>query len=345
LSIKVGLIGCGGISATHIGAIKALRYPELAAVCDIVPERVQKKGREQGLPEAKRYTDYKELLADPDIDCVVVGTPHYHHAEAAVNAAKAGKHVLVEKPMATTLSDATAMMEAAEENGVILGVVFQHRFTPSMVRVKGAIDGGFMGNPLVAIASVPWWREQSYYDADSWRGTWAQEAGGSLINQGIHTLDRMIWAMGTPISVTAEMAVLNHKIETEDVTSLTVVFESGAIGTLTTTTCAWPSQQERIEIYCEKGSATIIGTELARLETMGPLPELDSAANDEFTAPADFAPGKSCYGTGHVAQLHDFFSAVAEKRQPLVTGFEARKTLSVVLAAYESARSGRRVVL
>lgn len=343
MNIKVGLIGCGGISRTHVSALRTLGYPTLAAVCDIRHERALERGAEVGLPKEKCYKDYADMLMDPEIEAVIIGTPHYHHAIAAVDALNAGKHVLSEKPMATALEDADKMIAAAAKSGTTFGVVFQHRFDPSAAKVRKAIGSGYMGKPMVAIASVPWYRDQGYYDVDPWKGTWAQEGGSSLINQAIHTLDRMIWFMGRPVSVMAETAVLNHGIETEDVTSLSVTFEGGAIGTLTATTCAWPSQPERVEIYCREGSACISGTTLTRFETMASIPEdFFSEISDEEKTTA-FVPGKACYGTSHVEQFHDFFSAIALKREPLVTGAEARKTLAVVVAAYESAKTGKRV--
>lgn len=351
--IGFAVAGCGVIGKTHAEQVRAVAGARLVAVADEVPERARAFAEQYGVPG---YTDLAELFARDDVDVVTVGTPSGLHAEVAIAAARAGKHVIVEKPIEVTLAKADAMIAACRDAGVKLCVISQHRFDPSTITVKRQIEEGRFGRMLLGEAAVNWYRSQGYYDSGAWRGTWALDGGGALMNQGIHTVDLLQYLMGPVESVFAHMGTLNHqRIEVEDAAVAVLRFQGGGIGTLVGTTIAYPGLSTRVEVFGEKGTAVIEHDKLTHLYLREGGEGADAGYGDRnavnlaetpqgshLTAAAD---PKAIASVGHRAQFEDMIAAIREGREPLVNGIEGRKPLAVILAVYESARTGREVRL
>jgi predicted dehydrogenase len=290
---------------------------------------------------ARWYASYLEMLADPLVDVVILGTPSGLHPEQTVLAAQAGKHVITEKPMSITSDGATRMIEACDRAGVKLAVIFQNRLSRDVYRVRRAIERGLIGKPIVGSASVYWHRTQEYYDANGgWRGTWALDGGGALINQSIHTIDLLQWLMGGVASVQGQIATLGHRIETEDAAAASLRFRSGAVGTILVTTCADRDYPARVEVIGTQGRATLENNQVTLWEGTAPLGD-DLLEEVDRGYVEGWEPGEK-FGAGHQRQLRLVFSALADGTEPPVPGREARKAVDVILGIYESAQSGMR---
>jgi predicted dehydrogenase len=329
---------------------------EIVATADVIPQRAQDLAAKLNL--SKAYGSDEALIADPDIDAVCICTPSGMHAEHSVRAMRAGKHVAVEKPMEITLEACDRMIAVSRETGKKLTVISQHRFDPATIQVKEAIDSGKLGKIVLATASVKWWRKQHYYDAANWRGTWAGDGGGSLMNQGVHTVDVLQWLTGGIESVFGHTMTAAHTIETEDIAVAALKFNCGAVGTLTASTAAFPGSPARIEIFGTEGSAIIEGDRLKQMtfkngETIAPeAAALDAVSvaqggtasvKDEATRRAAFGDKKAGWGDAHRAQIVDLIDAIRNDTQPLMNGQAARKPVEVVLSIYESSRTGQMV--
>lgn len=327
--LRVGIIGCGGIGKVHASAYRILETGEIAAVCDIKEDRVNKLAARY---DAKPYLDYKEMLQE-DLDMVHICTPHHIHAEQAVTAMRAGKNVLTEKPMAISLEDADKMIETSEEMGVKFGVIFQNRYNGSSVFVKEAVDTGKLGKLLGARASVCWYRPMSYYTGSDWKGRWIDEGGGVLIDQAIHTIDLMQWIVGDIDWLHGSMATRAHDLEVEDVAEAYVKFMNGVDGVIYATNLYSYDADVELEIHGENGVAKIVKDNATmRLSGQEPI--------DYFEPPIDDVAGKACYGLSHKTEIGLFHDAILNDGPVPVSGREGRKALEVVLAMYESARSG-----
>ncbi|HET7747566.1 MAG TPA: Gfo/Idh/MocA family oxidoreductase [Vicinamibacteria bacterium] len=340
--IGVGIAGVGVAARYHARAITDAPGARLSAVCRVLGARVAEAEEAFGVP---CETSYEALLARPDVDAVCLCTPSGHHAGQAIGAARAGKHVLVEKPMALTLEDADAMIAAARENGVRLAVAFQRRTEPVYADLRATLATGELGRPVLGVVTIPYLRTQAYYDSAGWRGTWALDGGGVLMNQGIHLVDLLVWLLGEVEEVEARIATAARDIEVEDVLVATLRFASGALGTVAATTCAAPGFPHRVEIYGTRGGVQVEGDAVTRWEEEG---KDAAAANARLSEPARIAAGPGASPTGIPASAHgrlvaDFIASIRESRPPLVSGEEGRRALSVVLAIYEAARSGRPV--
>ena len=267
-------------------------------------------------------------------------------------ALRAGKHVVVDKPLDVALAAARRVAVAERESGGWVSVISQHRFDPSALVVREALSSGRLGRVTSGSASVAWWRSQAYYDSASWRGTWALDGGGALMNQGIHTIDLLVWFLGKPVEVAAWTGLLAHeRLEVEDTAVATIRFAGGALGVIHATTCAYPGLNARLQVHADRGSAVSDDDELtyfhaARDCDVGPDIGAGSPDNQGAAvlpaAPCD--AGRSTAGllpTSHAAQYQDFLSSVAGDHQPVVTVAEATRTLAVILAIYESAEFGR----
>jgi UDP-N-acetyl-2-amino-2-deoxyglucuronate dehydrogenase len=283
-------------------------------------------------------------MARDDVDAVCICTPSGMHAEQAIAAARAGKHVLVEKPMALTLADADAMIAASAEAGVLLGVALQRRAEPEFQQLQAAIAAGKLGRLVLGSVSVPYMRAQSYYDSAAWRGTWALDGGGALMNQGIHLLDLLLWLMGDAVEARATATTLAHDIEVEDCITATLRFANGALGSLMATTAAAPGFPHRVEIYGDRGGVQIEGEQVIRWEGEGsePAPAESTERREPIAAGAGSSPA-GIGAVGHTRLLADFAAAIRERRGPLVPGAEGRRALALVLAIYEAARTGQAV--
>ena len=342
--LRFGIIGAGGIARSHANTLGALKETaELVAACDTVPAAAEKFGKDHGIPTYSGPDALERMLERRDIDAVSIATPSGLHSAQAVAALEAGKHVLTEKPMAITLEQADAMIAAQRRSGKTLGCVFQHRFDVSTRIVKDAIASGRMGRILHANAYLKWYRSQEYYDAGGWRGTWAMDGGGALMNQSVHYIDLLQWLTGGVASVKAYTGTLNHRIETEDDAVAAVRLRDGGVGTIEGMTNALANGYDRIEIYGSDGMAVCQGGDLThyytRSEAIAPTPEqprppqnLADAAKERFRAE------HPNWKTGHPAVFTGFVDAVLAGQEPPVPGTEGRKAVEIILGIYRSQR-------
>jgi predicted dehydrogenase len=334
------IAGAGMVARYHARAIAATEGARLVAVSRSDAARAEQAANEFGVP---CETSYEALLARDDVHAVCIATPSGLHARQAIAAARAGKHVLVEKPMALSLADADAMIAACAAAGVRLGVVLQRRSDPVFQDVRAAIAAGELGRLVLGSTSVPYHRPQAYYDSAAWRGTHELDGGGALINQGIHLADLLLWYMGEASEVSAQLATLAHSIEVEDCLSATLRFANGALGSLVASTAAAPGFPHRVEIYGDQGGIQIEGESVVRRESArAGKAEQPPAASGVAAAGAGASP-TGISDAGHTRLLRDFAAAIREQREPLVPGSEGRRSLSLVLAIYESAHTGRPV--
>jgi len=334
--VRCAVVGCGVIGEVHAALLAALPDAELVACCDVVPERMADFAARFQIPRQVR--DYAELLTAPDIDSVTICTPHYLHAPMVQQAARAGKNVLVEKPLATDAEEAHAAVAACRQQDVRLGVCLQNRLNTATRQVQRALETGMLGDVLVVTGEVLWYRDEEYYTGSPWRGRWATEGGGVLINQAIHTLD-LVALFGGPVrTVTARIATLGHaSIEVEDVAAAILAYDSGALGTFTATTCAYPGSEVRVTVIGSKGSATIVGQELTQFATRDGCVHPPDVPARPVPLPAN---GKDYYGSSHGLVIQDFLTAVREGRDPCITGEDGAVSVDLLTAIYASARTG-----
>jgi len=332
-----------GVGTAHTRAVSMSEGARLAAICDINPARLEAEGAKY--PDARRFDDYDDMLANGDVDVVSICVPSGMHADFACRALAAGKHILIEKPADVTVKRALAIREAQAGTGLRVGVVSQHRWNAVMPPLKEAVDGGVFGKLFMGTFAVKWYRGQSYYDDPAWHGTWDMDGGGSLINQSVHTVDLMLWLMGEAASVRTQYGVFGHEIETEDATASVIRFKSGAVGTLVTTTCAWPGVSTDIQIYGTGGCVEVDNEALKVWKVMGGDAAHESAMLSKYgRGNAAFAhePG---FMFGHRAQVEDMIAAVRDGREPSVTPDDGLRALAFIDAAYDSAKTGRDVLL
>jgi UDP-N-acetyl-2-amino-2-deoxyglucuronate dehydrogenase len=333
----VGIAGAGMIGAVHAEALYAIEGARLVAVA-AAHEATGRKLTE--VHEAGWHAEFGELLARTDVDLVILCTPSGLHSDQAVAAARAGKHVITEKPMAITLEGADRMIRACGEAGVTLSVIFQYRFNRDALRLKRAVDAGLFGRPVLGNAFVHWHRTQAYYEeSGGWRGTWTLDGGGALMNQSIHAIDLLQWILGPVESVCGYAETLAHDIEAEDTAGATLRFASGAVGIIQGTTSAHRDSPLRIEIKGTEGSATLEGSRLTVWEP---------GREDEVLTPRDLELLPESHvdeplGTAHRRQLKEIFAALREGREPPIPGEEARKAVEIVLGIYRSAANEERV--
>src|SRR5208283_2264984 len=257
-----GIIGCGMISKFHAKAIADVRGAKLVACFDQFPAAADKLAEATG---CKAYHKLDDLLADRSVNIVTIGTPSGAHMEPALAAARAGKHVIVEKPLEITLRRCDRIIDACRTAGVVLSTIFPSRFHDSSQELKRAVEGGRFGRLTLGDAYVKWYRSQAYYDSGAWRGTWELDGGGALMNQAIHSVDMLAWLMGPVVEVRAKTGLLAHeRIAVEDVALATVEFANGALGVIEASTAVYPGYLKRIEIHGNEGSAVLEEEDLIR---------------------------------------------------------------------------------
>ena len=342
---KFGIIGCGMISRFHARAIRSLGA-ELVACYDQFPAASEKLAEEFG---CKAYQDFNAFLADPEIQIVTIGTPSGAHLEPAVAAAKAGKHVIVEKPLEVTTERCDEIIDACEKAGVTLSTVFPSRFHQSSQQLKKAIESGRFGKLTLGDAIVKWYRTQQYYDSGVWRGTWKLDGGGALMNQAIHSVDLLVWLMGDVVEVSALTGLVAHEnIEVEDVAVASLRFKNGALGLLEATTAAYPGYLKRIETSGSKGTAVIEEEDIIKWDFKESREE-DAAIRESMANRLSGGGGasdpKAINFEAHARQFADVLAAIEEGRKPAIDGYEGRKSVEVICAVYESARKGAVVKL
>jgi UDP-N-acetyl-2-amino-2-deoxyglucuronate dehydrogenase len=335
---RVGLIGCGRISRNHFDAIARTEGLRLAAVADSVAERARAAGEQLGVPW---FGSMAELLDKADLDLVTICTPSGLHSQQGVMSAKAGKHVITEKPMAITLEQADALVQACDAAGVQLFVVKQNRLNPSVQLLKRAVDKGRFGKIYLANTTVRWNRPQEYYDSASWRGTWEFD-GGAFMNQASHYVDLIQWLVGPVESVIAKTATQARRIEAEDSGVAVMRFRNGAIGLIEVNVLTFPRNWEgSITIIGERGTAKIGGTAVNKVEHWA-FAEYDD--DDKLVEAAATSP-PSVYGFGHEGYYRNVLAVLRGEAQPETDGRAGRKSLELILGIYESAKTGRDVPL
>src|SRR3954471_17701535 len=342
----VALVGAGVIGTHHGSVISQLTDRlELVAVADLEIDRAERLAAERG---GRPFASLTEALAAVDVDVVVVCTPTGRHGEVAIEALAAGKHVIVEKPAEVTVARTDEIIEAQQKAGTLVTVISQHRFDPATEVTLAAIRDGELGRLTSGIASIDWWRGQSYYDSGDWRGTWELDGGGALMNQGVHTVDLLVAAMGRPVEVFAYTGTLAHeRIEVEDVAVGVVRFESGALGVLHATTAAYPGLSARLQVHGDRGSAVIDNDELVFLHgtPAGAAPEERSYGSTSVRAGAD-AGATAASNPGGLSDAHRLqylnFLAALDGTEPLRVDLETnRQAVALINGVYESARTGR----
>jgi predicted dehydrogenase len=341
-----GIVGCGMISTFHARAIADVRGAKLVACFDTRQAAAEKFAADN---HCKAYTKLDAMLADPNVDVVTVATPSGAHMEPAVAAAKAGKHVIVEKPLEITLKKCDRIIDECEKAGVQVGAIFPSRFHDSSVKLKRAIEAGRFGRLTIGDAYVKWYRTQAYYDSGAWRGTWALDGGGALMNQAIHSVDLLTWLMGPVVEIQANTATLAHeRIEVEDAAVATLKFANGALGVLEATTAAYPGYLKRIEIHGSEGSAVLEEEDLKAWDFAKPRKE-DKAILDQMKKHKSSGGGASDPAAighhGHAMQFREFLDAVHKGRRPAIDGHEGRRSVEIVLAVYKAAETGKTVHL
>jgi predicted dehydrogenase len=346
--LNVAIVGCGTIGLNHARAIA--RHPQLTitALVDAVPEAASSLA-DRVAEDADRpdeFTSLTDALSQAPVDIVVICTPSGLHVTAAEEAIAAGKHVVIEKPLDTSLARARRILELsrqAESGGLVVSVISQHRFDPASVVVAEAARSGRLGTLTSGLASVAWWRGQDYYDSGRWRGTWELDGGGAVMNQGVHTVDLLLWVLGRPVEISAQTALLAHeRIEVEDIAVATIRFESGALAVLHATTAAFPGTGVRLQVHGDRGSAVIHDDQLEFFAADG-----DPADRAGQVVPVPDIRGNSkeegAFVVGHLRQYEDVVEAILQHRPPGVRVQDAFESLCAVQAVYLSATSGRPV--
>lgn len=336
---RFGIIGCGRIAPRHADSLAEIEGTKLVQVCDVIESRARHFAEKY---DTEYCLDYHELFVNPDIDIVNICTPSGLHAEMAIAALRAGKHVIVEKPMAMNVADADRMIAAAKEMNRKLCIVLQNRYNPPMQDFYKAVRDDKIGRVLLGSVTVRWYRPQEYYN-DGWHGTKSMD-GGALMNQSIHHIDALQWLVGVPVkSVFAYTATLAHQMEAEDVGVVTVRFENGALATIEGSTVTYPQNLEAsVALFGEKGSLKVGGTALNRKVFWKIAGEIEH--EKELLTREEVDP-PSVYGASHRHVLEDMITAVEQDREPQTNGVEGRKSLALVSAMYESARTSREVIL
>ncbi|MGI5899135.1 MAG: Gfo/Idh/MocA family protein [Christensenellales bacterium] len=339
--VRFGIIGCGIIADSHGAAIEFVEDAQLVAVCDIIDDRMNKFTDKYGA--AKKYCDYKEMLNDPQIDAVSICTPSGMHGEMAINAARAGKHIFCEKPIEITGEKIDNMIAEVEKSGVKMGCVFQRRTFAESIAVKKALDEGKFGKIILADAYLKYYRSTEYYASADWRATWELDGGGSLMNQGVHGIDLITWLAGDVQSVFARASALRHDIDVEDTAVAVVKYKNGALGVIEGTTSVYPGQSTRFELHCENGTIIFGDEGIQQWELKdNPGEKAPELLKNNISIKDD--PQK-LMNTSHAALMEDFVDSINSDRDPLITPRIARKSVDLILAIYESAKTGKEVWL
>ena len=337
--IRFGLVGCGKIAERHAALLAdgCVSNACLQAVCDVAEPRAREFASKYGV---KPFSDLHAMGADPEVDAFTVLTPSGFHASNVVELARHGKPIIVEKPMALTMEDADAMIEACNKHGASLFVVKQNRFNKPIMALREAIDAGRFGKLVLGTVRVRWCRPQSYYDAAKWRGTWAVD-GGVLSNQASHHIDLLNWLMGGAESVNAVGTTALAKIETEDTALATLRFKNGALGLVEATTAARPKDLEgSLSILGEKGSVEVGGFSANELKTWSfsePIPSDTTVFETSGKNPVHKQ------GYAHAAYYEHVVASIAAGKPGMVDGPEGRKSLGLIAALYESMETGNTI--
>ena len=347
--MNFGIIGAGMIGNFHAKAITDMNGGTLHSVFDLNQERAEKLAGEFG---AKAYSDMKEFLSDTDLDIVTVGTPSGAHLDPTLAALNASKHAIVEKPLEVTTERIDQLITAASENGKTLAAVLNRRFHPGMDAFKKAADAKRFGTLASASAYIKWYRDQAYYDSAGWRGTWALDGGGALMNQSIHTVDALLYLAGPVKSVQANTALLAHeRIEVEDHCVALLEFENGARGVIEASTCTWSKDGHpaRVQLSGTEGSVFLADEAFEIWDFMNEQPE-DTEIRSTLMKGQEAGLGANdptAINTyQHQRNFEEVVTAIAEGRDPSTSANESRKAVELIQAIYQSAQNdGAKVTL
>ena len=341
--MKFGIIGSGTIAAFHAEAIQAMQGGTLRSVFNHRPQRAEALAAKYGVDA---HGSLAGFLADPDLEIVTIATPSGAHFEPVIAALEAGKHVICEKPLEISTERIDRLIAAARASGKTLAAILNRRFNPAMVLFKQACDGGRFGKIVSASCYVKWFRDQGYYDSADWRGTWALDGGGALMNQGIHSVDGLLYLAGPVKSVQAKTACLAHeRIEVEDVAVAMLEFVSGAYGVIEASTCNWSAagQPARIQIGGTEGSVFLADETFELWDFKRELPE-DAEIRSKYLRTSERSLGgndpTAIQFYQHQRNFEDVVQAIREGGEPLASASEARKAVAVIEAIYQSASNG-----
>ena len=338
--IHIGIIGGGNISDTHARAAREIDGVQIAAIYGRNREKTARLAQAYG---GTVYDDLPAFLGHKPMQIVLIGSPSGLHAEQGIAAARCGLHVLTEKPIDITTERADALIAECERASVKLGVFFQDRVAPGIRKLKDLVDAGKLGKPILISGRVKWFRPPEYYRGSRWRGTWTLDGGGALMNQGVHTVDLLLWLMGDVRRVSARATTALHDIEVEDTVVATLEFASGAIGTLEAATSVYPGYRRRVELTGSEGTITLEQDRIVAADLHTPLADrfeqFEATGNSAATSPivSDVS--------GHKKIIEDFLRAIETDTQPICDGREGRRSVEVVQAIYESSRTGRPVII
>ncbi|MDP4177088.1 MAG: Gfo/Idh/MocA family oxidoreductase [Bacillota bacterium] len=341
--LKFAIIGCGRISYKHVEALyRNVEEADLVATCDIIIDKaIQRKTEYENLINRKTvntYKDYKEMILRENIDVITIATESGYHAEIALYAMNAGKHVICEKPMALSIKDAQKMIDCSKKNNVKLSICHQNRFNKCIVDLRKAVESNRFGKLINGTARILWNRNMDYYIQAPWRGTWKLD-GGTLMNQCIHNIDLLQWMMGGEVdTVYSQCDTFIRDIEGEDFGTILIRFKNGAIGIVEGSACVYPKNlEETLSIFGENGTVCIGGIAVNKIENWRFTDNLDSEV--KILKMQDQDPD-TVYGFGHQSLFKDVIDAILNNTEPLINGVEGKKALSIILAAYKSRLTG-----
>ena len=352
--IKTGLIGCGKVADLHAAGLRDLPESEFTAVCARGLDKAKAFAKGYGVAA---YDDVTRMIKESGVEAVCICTPHPQHAEPAIAAARAGAHVLIEKPLASSLADCDRILQAAKQGGVKVGTFCQRRFYEPCQRIRRAIDAGKIGKPVLGAVTMYGWRDQKYYASDPWRGTWTGEGGGVLVNQAPHQLDLLLWYMGPIAQLSGFWGNLNHPyIEVEDTAVAIIRFQSGALGNILVSNSQNPALYGKVQVSGSNGASVGVQTDGGAMFIAGMSNITEPPFNDVWTVPgeeslragwqredAEFFSRINPVEHFHAKQIADFLAAINEDREPLITGEDGRRTVELFTAIYRSQRDGRAV--
>lgn len=354
--IKTGIVGCGAVGHFHARAFQQLPGSELTACCNVRLGRAQEFGAQYGIPA---FDSVSEMIRKTGVEALSICTPHPAHREFAVEAARLGVHIAVEKPLASSLSDCDAMIEATQRGGALGATISQRRFYPPARRVKQAIEAGKIGKPILGSVNMLGWRTMEYYASAEWRGTWQGEGGGVLVNQAVHQLDLLLWYMGEAREVYGMWDTLNHpSLEVEDTAVAVVRFANGALGSISVSNSQNPALFGNVRVHGENGASIGVQTDGGAMFIAGQNNKIEPPFNDLWTVPGEEhlkeqwkTEDAACFAAPdaieqfHVQQLDDFLHAIDENRAPAITLQDGRRTVELFTAIYQSGRDHRPVTL
>ncbi len=347
--VKTGIIGCGKGAHLHAQALKNLPESLFTAVYNRTADKAKAFAEQYGV---RACSSIEEMVTEAGVEAVVIGTPHPAHAEAAVKTAQAGMHLLVDKPLASSLEDCDAIIKAAKDNGVVLGTICQRRFYPPALRIKQAIDAGKIGKPILGTVNMLGWRDEAYYRSDPWRGSWKGEGGGVLVNQAPHQLDLLQWYMGPIDELYGCWSNLNHPyIEVEDTAIAVIKFKNGALGNIVVSNSQEPALFGKVHVHGENGASIGVQTDGGAMFIAGMSNITEPPFNDLWTVKgeeamldqwkredAEFFKRINPMVYFHERQIEDFLRAIINGTTPLIDGADGRKTVEIFTAIYRSNR-------